>query len=143
MSSSRRLAIMMAAGSRAADAVTGRDLAVRLIARLDGFPTMISPVGRVRAAGRNPSAAQAGAFNHNNIENYIVNKFGRGYDPKKAADSRLYRCQHGGIGMKKDRSASVGNKGELKSTKRQNRRDFLLKTGGILAAGAFGAVPLR
>src|SRR3984957_5159874 len=27
--------------------------------------------------------------------------------------------------------------------KRQSRRQFLLKTGGILAAGAFGAVPLR
>ena len=47
--------------------------------------------------------------------------------------------------MKKDRKASVGNKGDLTqgSPKRQSRRQFLVKTGGILAAGAFGAVPLR
>src|SRR3981189_3995089 len=28
-------------------------------------------------------------------------------------------------------------------SERQGRREFLIKTGGILAAGAFGAVPLR
>src|SRR5471032_2573284 len=38
--------------------------------------------------------------------------------------------------MKKDRKNSVSNK-------RQGRRDFLIKTGGVLAAGAFGAVPMR
>src|SRR3981081_262835 len=47
--------------------------------------------------------------------------------------------------MKKDRKASRIAKGSLHQTpsKRQGRRDFLIKTGGILAAGAFGAVPLR
>src|SRR5260370_3719647 len=47
--------------------------------------------------------------------------------------------------MKKDRKASLGNTGEPKQTasKRQSRRQFLVKTGGILAASAFGAVPLR
>src|SRR3954464_9699289 len=47
--------------------------------------------------------------------------------------------------MKKDRSASVSNKSGPKPTasKRQSRRQFLVKTGGILAAGAFGAVPIR
>ena len=47
--------------------------------------------------------------------------------------------------MKRDRKASVINnvdRGEALA-KRQGRREFLLKTGGILAAGAFGAVPLR
>ena len=29
------------------------------------------------------------------------------------------------------------------SPKKLNRRKFLAKTGGVLAAGAFGAVPLR
>ncbi|HSZ97434.1 MAG TPA: receptor, partial [Bradyrhizobium sp.] len=28
-------------------------------------------------------------------------------------------------------------------SKRQGRREFLIKSGGLLAAGAFGAVPLR
>src|SRR5947209_14163322 len=47
--------------------------------------------------------------------------------------------------MKKDRSASViNNAGPGPSlAKPQSRRQILLKTGGILAAGAFGAVPLR
>src|ERR1700688_1865011 len=47
--------------------------------------------------------------------------------------------------MKKHRKDSVGNKVGLDRafSKRQGRREFLLKTGGILAAGAFGAVPLR
>src|SRR6204780_643261 len=39
--------------------------------------------------------------------------------------------------MKKDRKAS------RILSKRQGRREFLIKTGGILAAGALGAVPLR
>src|SRR6266852_1577073 len=45
--------------------------------------------------------------------------------------------------MKKDRQRSVSNKADLSRalSKRQGRREFLLKTGGILAAGAFGAVP--
>src|ERR1700726_1269221 len=46
--------------------------------------------------------------------------------------------------MKKDRKNSV-IKTDLNQalSKRQGRRQFLLKTGGLLAAGAFGAVPLR
>src|ERR1700757_2804660 len=43
--------------------------------------------------------------------------------------------------MKKDRKASQTPSRTL--SKRQGRREFLIKTGGILAAGAFGAVPLR
>src|SRR6202042_1314385 len=51
----------------------------------------------------------------------------------------------GGNGMKKDRKDSVSNiaRPNRLPPKRQGRRDFLIKTGGILAAGAFGAVPLR
>ncbi len=57
--------------------------------------------------------------------------------------------------MKKDRKDSVSRSagpGRSSSnqtvsnqilSKQQGRREFLLKTGGILAAGAFGAVPLR
>jgi hypothetical protein len=47
--------------------------------------------------------------------------------------------------MKKDRKDSASNKLDLNQSlsKRQSRREILLKTGGILAAGAFGAVPLR
>ena len=46
--------------------------------------------------------------------------------------------------MKEDRKISVGNNNPKQSrSSRPNRRQFLLKTGGVLAAGAFGAVPLR
>src|SRR5258707_12443352 len=47
--------------------------------------------------------------------------------------------------MKKDRKDSASNQAGLDRalSKRQGRREFLLKTGGILAAGVFGAVPLR
>ncbi len=52
--------------------------------------------------------------------------------------------------MKKDRKISVGNKTSVGKnnpkqnlSRRQNRRQFLIKTGGVLAAGVFGAVPLR
>src|SRR5271155_3268424 len=47
--------------------------------------------------------------------------------------------------MKKDRTDSVSRKTGLTRTlsKRRDRREFLIKTGGVLAAGAFGAVPLR
>src|SRR3979411_2960325 len=46
--------------------------------------------------------------------------------------------------MTNDRRNSV-IKSDLNRTlpTRQSRRQFLIKTGGILAAGAFGAVPLR
>jgi len=45
--------------------------------------------------------------------------------------------------MKKDRKDFVGNQSSQVPSKRQGRREFLIKTGGILAAGAFGAVPMR
>src|SRR5665811_344787 len=46
--------------------------------------------------------------------------------------------------MKKDRKHSmIQNAAPKALAKRQGRREFLIKTGGILAAGAFGAVPLR
>jgi branched-chain amino acid transport system substrate-binding protein len=47
--------------------------------------------------------------------------------------------------MTKARRDSVSHRADLGQVvlKRQGRREFLLKTGGILAAGAFGAVPLR
>src|SRR5580693_10226229 len=47
--------------------------------------------------------------------------------------------------MKKDRRNSVGSVASPNRvlSKRQGRREFLVKAGGILAAGAFGAVPLR
>jgi len=47
--------------------------------------------------------------------------------------------------MTKARKDSAGNRAcpTQASAKRQGRREFLIKTGGILAAGAFGAVPLR
>src|ERR1700727_863115 len=45
--------------------------------------------------------------------------------------------------MKEAGRNSVG-KGERRTrSKRQGRREFLIKSGGLLAAGAFGAVPLR
>src|ERR1700726_2838917 len=74
---------------------------------------------------------------------------------QKTADSNLSRHCAGGNGMKKDRKDSVSRQASLKQAlsnqtlsnqalpRRQGRREFLLKTGGILAAGAFGAVPLR
>ena len=47
--------------------------------------------------------------------------------------------------MKKGHQDSVGKTVETAQPSRKGprRRDFLIKTGGILAAGAFGAVPLR
>src|SRR6202162_5980861 len=53
--------------------------------------------------------------------------------------------QRGGSGMKKDRQKSVINNARPARTRSrgQSRRQFLQKTGGILAATAFGAVPLR
>src|ERR1700736_3569949 len=85
-------------------------------------------------------------FNYdNNIENRIVNNIQKRYHARKRADSSLYRNRAGGNRMKKDRQHSVSDKADLNRalSKRQGRREFLLKTGGILAAGAFGAVPLR
>src|SRR6266481_5711658 len=54
--------------------------------------------------------------------------------------------QSGGDGMTKDRQQSVvdfGTGAKRILSKRQSRRKFLVKAGGVLAAGAFGAVPLR
>jgi len=47
--------------------------------------------------------------------------------------------------MKNKRRDSAVSSAERNQTSsnRQSRRQFLVKTGGILAAGAFGAVPLR
>src|ERR1700726_4393184 len=46
--------------------------------------------------------------------------------------------------MRKDRKNSAIKADRTEgSPKRQGRREFLIKTGAILAAGAFGAVPLR
>src|SRR5882672_12836998 len=47
--------------------------------------------------------------------------------------------------MKKDRKTSVINTADRSHplTTRQSRRQFLIKAGGVLAAGAFGAVPQR
>src|SRR5258708_14384461 len=48
--------------------------------------------------------------------------------------------------MNRDRRQSVVDSGIGANrilSKRQSRRKFLVKAGGILAAGAFGAVPLR
>src|SRR6202047_502587 len=46
--------------------------------------------------------------------------------------------------MRKDRKNSAIKADRTEgSPKRQGRREFLIKTGGILAAGALGAVPLR
>jgi hypothetical protein len=80
---------MMAADSRVADAVAvaGRDLGASAGARLDGFPSIVSPIWQPRAARRNRQRQQGSAFNHNNIENYIVNNFGTGYDSRKSADA--------------------------------------------------------
>src|SRR6516162_9390334 len=47
--------------------------------------------------------------------------------------------------MKKTRkdSASTNARPNQAAQRRQSRRDVLIKTGGLLAAGAFGATPLR
>src|SRR6202048_2031539 len=46
--------------------------------------------------------------------------------------------------MRKDRKNSAIKADRTEgSPKRQGRREFLIKTGGVLAASAFGAVPLR
>jgi len=59
----------------------------------------------------------------------------------KPTVSRSQKGRH----MKKDRKVSVASTPAVSPilTKRQGRREFLIKTGGALAAGAFGAVPLR
>src|ERR1700678_2165013 len=45
--------------------------------------------------------------------------------------------------MKQAGKNSAGKGAERTPAKRQGRREFLIKSGGLLAAGAFGAVPLR
>src|ERR1700741_1867987 len=45
--------------------------------------------------------------------------------------------------MKRVRKDSASKAAHQAAPKRQSRRDVLIKTGGLLAAGAFGAVPLR
>src|SRR5450755_940017 len=71
-----------------------------------------------------------------------------GLPSQKASGRFVSRSRRGNV-MKKQRRNSVIktdlNQAGMNQTfsKRQDRRQFLLKTGGILAAGAFGAVPLR
>jgi hypothetical protein len=81
MSSSMRLAMMMAAGSRAGDTGIGPDLGGRVIAVLGGFPAIISRSGR-RAR---PSGATA-IGSEDNIVNSIVNNIKGRYHPKKSAN---------------------------------------------------------
>src|SRR5260370_40771490 len=97
MSSSMLLAMTMAAGSRAADAGSWRDLGVRTAARLDGFPAISSPIWKTRpACPAQPAASRAQGFNYdNNIGNCIVNNIEWGYHLKKPADSSLYRDTQG------------------------------------------------
>ena len=45
--------------------------------------------------------------------------------------------------MKEAGRNSAGKGDRRTRSKRQGRREFLIKSGGLLAAGAFGAVPLR
>src|SRR3954467_12181424 len=46
--------------------------------------------------------------------------------------------------MKSKREASASDVAVSPTlSKRRSRRDFLVRTGGVLAAGAFGAIPLR
>src|SRR5476649_1753850 len=67
-----------------------------------------------------------------------------GYHPKSGAATASIRDRAREVDMKNDRKHSVINGADLKTlSKRQSRRKFLIKTGGLLTAGAFGAVPLR
>ena len=88
-----------------------------------------------------------------NIENDIVNNFEERYhavnnkaDRPAPASPRLTAA--GGNGMKQDRQPSVLSNHKDSGVhpilpKRHSRRKFLQKAGGAIAAGAFGAVPLR
>src|SRR3984893_12725484 len=108
----------------------------------------MAPIWKMRPArARRPAQRRAaGVFNYDdNIENCIVNNIQGRYHGGKRADSSLYRDRAGGNRMNKNRQHSVSNQTgrDRALSKRQGRREFLLKTGGILAASAFGAVPMR
>jgi branched-chain amino acid transport system substrate-binding protein len=140
-----------AAGSRTGAAATSRDFGARAFAGLGDFAAINSPSeeyerGTTRGPGNQTSSGD------NNIENYIVNNFRPRYDrktdnkPADRADGSLRRIASGGDDMTKDRQQSVVDSGIGANrilSKRQSRRKFLIKTGGVIAAGAFGAVPLR
>jgi hypothetical protein len=80
-----RFAIMIAAGSRARDTGIWRDFGVRTVARLAGFPTIISPISTL-APGRPehlPHNKPAVVFNfEDKIANRIVNNIESGYHLK-------------------------------------------------------------
>jgi hypothetical protein len=57
MSSSMRFAMMAAAGSRGRDTGIWRDLGVRTVARLAGFPTIISPISTIGPCRPEPPTA--------------------------------------------------------------------------------------
>jgi hypothetical protein len=141
MSSSMRLAMSAAAGSRGRVTGSSRDFDARTVARFAGFPAIMSPVGLESSA----KLANAGG----KIVFSIVNNIEYGYHPKKVARQigsdtnrqRIPRRQWGGNGMTKARKDSVGKIADRALSKRHSRREFMIKTA--LAAGAFGAVPLR
>jgi hypothetical protein len=98
-----RFAIMTAAGSRSRDTGIWRDLGVRTVARLAGFPTIISPISTIgprppKAANSIPSQI---VFNlAGEIDSCIVNNLERGYHLKKRgtnkhADASLSRPHQG------------------------------------------------
>jgi hypothetical protein len=81
MSSSMRLAMMSAAGSRAGDIGIGRDLGVRTVACLESFPAIIFPIWTacppVRRSAQHSKPTKV--FNsEDNIDNTIVNNIGWG-----------------------------------------------------------------
>jgi hypothetical protein len=80
MSSSMRFAIMAAAGSRGRVTGIWRDLGVRTVARLAGFPTIISPISTIGRPPEQPMADKPVI----KIDNSIVNNFECGYHLKNA-----------------------------------------------------------
>jgi branched-chain amino acid transport system substrate-binding protein len=142
----RRAIISAAAGSRAGTVAAGRDLdRGAALSCLSGFAAMLSPSDDAPGAG--------GTDRDDNIENDIVNNFEERYHAvnnkaDRAAPASPRLTATGGNGMKKARQPSVLDNrkdGGAHPTlsKRQSRRKFLQKAGGAIAAGAFGAVPLR
>jgi branched-chain amino acid transport system substrate-binding protein len=143
----RRAIISAAAGSRAGAVAAGRDLgADAALPCLSGFTAMLSPSDDAPGA---TSARDGNTADYDdNIGNDIVNNFeGRYHAVNNKADEGPRLTATGGNGMEENRQRSVLNKIHDKDSgahpilsKRQSRRKFL-KTA--IAAGAFGAVPLR
>src|ERR1700733_2457592 len=108
MSSSMRLAMVSAAGSRAGGIGVGRDLGVRAVACLEGFPAIFSPIWTACSPHRRnlQHSKPRKVFNsEDNIDNSIVNNFSWSYHSKKR---RTMTCiaNAGGNGMNKDRRDS-------------------------------------